>query len=185
VLTKREAEQVVLDEVGRGLAACIVHPGFMLGPWDWKPSSGQLLLAVNRRGCWIAPRGSLGACDVRDVAAAVLSALDRGIAGRRYITAGPAISYGQAMRLFAEVIGVRAPVTPPGPLIFAVIGRACDLWASVTGQEPPVNSAAIRMARVPKSYTSARAEKELDYRIRPLRQTVEDAWNWFRQYGYA
>lgn len=185
VITKREAEQVVLDEVGRGLAACIVHPGFMLGPWDWKPSSGQLLLAVNRRGCFIAPRGSLGACDARDVAAAVLIALDRGVPGRRYITAGPAISYGQAMGLFAEVIGARAPFTPPGPLTFAVIGRAGDLWTRLTGHEPPVNSAAIRMARVPKSYTSARAEKELGYQIRPLRQTVEDAWVWFREHGFA
>jgi dihydroflavonol-4-reductase len=185
VITKREAEQVVLDAVTRGLAACIVHPGFMLGPWDWKPSSGQLLLAVTHRGCFIAPRGSLGACDVRDVATAVVNALDRGIPGRRYITSGPAISYGRAMRLFAEVIGTRAPFTPPGPLTFAVIGRVCDLWTRLTGHEPPVNSAAIRMARVPKSYSSARAEKELGYQIRPLRQTVEDAWNWFRQYGYA
>ncbi len=185
VITKREAEQAVLDEVGRRLAACIVHPGFMLGPWDWKPSSGQLLLAVKRRGCFLAPRGSLGACDVRDVAAAILSALDCGIPGRRYIASGPAISYGQAMRLFAKVIGTRAPVTPPGPVIFAIVSRACDLWTRLTGHEPPVNSAAIRMARVPKNYTSARAEKELGYQIRPLRQTVEDAWKWFRQYGYA
>jgi len=185
VITKREAEQVVLDGVSRGLHACIVHPGFMLGPWDWKPSSGQLLLAVNRRGCWVAPCGSLGVCDVRDVAGAILNALDRGLPGRRYIATGPSLSYGQVMRLGAEVIGTRAPITLPGPMFFTVIGRACDLWTRLTGHEPPVNSAAIRMTRVPKHYSSARAERELGYQIRPFRQSVEDAWNWFRQYGYA
>ncbi|MFO0004951.1 MAG: NAD-dependent epimerase/dehydratase family protein, partial [bacterium] len=39
VVTKREAEQVVLEEVDRGLDAVIVNPVFMLGAWDWKPSS--------------------------------------------------------------------------------------------------------------------------------------------------
>jgi dihydroflavonol-4-reductase len=41
------------------------------------------------------------------------------------------------------------------------------------------------MARLPKSYTSARAERELGYRARPLRETVQDAWDWFREHGYA
>jgi dihydroflavonol-4-reductase len=89
------------------------------------------------------------------------------------------------MRLFAEVTGARVPISPPGPVILAVVGRACDLWAKLTGHEPPVNSGALRMARLPKSYTSARAERELGYRARPLRETVQDAWDWFREHGYA
>ena len=46
VVTKREAERAVLDEVDRGLDAAIINPVFMLGPWDWKPSSGRMLLEV-------------------------------------------------------------------------------------------------------------------------------------------
>src|SRR6185295_15702603 len=48
VLTKRASEEVVLEEVGRGLSATIVHPGLIFGPWDWKPSSGKMFLAVAR-----------------------------------------------------------------------------------------------------------------------------------------
>ncbi len=48
VVTKRAAEQAVLEEVAQGLAAVIVNPGFMIGPWDWKPSSGRMLLQVGR-----------------------------------------------------------------------------------------------------------------------------------------
>src|SRR5690606_37215061 len=48
VITKREAEQVVFDLVRKGLHASIVNPGFMIGPYDWKPSSGKLLLSVAR-----------------------------------------------------------------------------------------------------------------------------------------
>lgn len=185
VVTKREAEQVVLEEVGRGLAAMIVNPGFMLGPWDWKPSSGQMLLAVGRRRFLLAPPGWFGVCDVRDVAAAILAALERGTPGRRYITTGPTICYADAMRVFAEVTGARVPFSPPGPITLAIVGWACDLWTRLTGREPPVNSGALRVARLPKSYSSARAERELGYRARPLRETVQDAWDWFRQNGYA
>ncbi len=46
VVTKREAEAVVQDEIGRGLDAVIVNPVYMIGPWDWKPSSGRMLLEV-------------------------------------------------------------------------------------------------------------------------------------------
>ena len=44
VITKREAEQVILELVARGLNASIVNPGYMIGPYDWKPSSGRMLL---------------------------------------------------------------------------------------------------------------------------------------------
>src|SRR5262249_37674601 len=44
VVTKREAEQVILGFVAQGLNASIVNPGFVVGPNDWKPSSGRMLL---------------------------------------------------------------------------------------------------------------------------------------------
>ena len=49
VVTKRVGEETVLDLVRRGLDAVIVNPGFMLGPWDWKPSSGRMIRAARPR----------------------------------------------------------------------------------------------------------------------------------------
>src|SRR5690606_8456353 len=46
VVTKQEAEAAVCEAVANGLDAVIVNPAFMLGPWDWKPSSGRMLLEV-------------------------------------------------------------------------------------------------------------------------------------------
>jgi len=39
VVTKREAETAFLLEVADGLDGIIVNPGFLIGPYDWKPSS--------------------------------------------------------------------------------------------------------------------------------------------------
>src|SRR6476646_10824238 len=63
VTTKREAEQLVLEEVAQGLDAVIVNPGFMLGPWDWKPSSGKMLLKMAAGWGLLAPPGSNSYCD--------------------------------------------------------------------------------------------------------------------------
>lgn len=182
--SKRLAEEEVMDEIQRGLNAVIANPAFMLGPWDWKPSSGQMLLAVARGKALFAPHGWFSLCDVRDVAEGILVALERGPVGRRYILAGETYSYLEAWRIFAEVTGGRKPWFRTGPLVVLIGGRGGDLLARLTGREPQINSAAFFMARLPKCYSSERARTELGYRIRPTRETVSDAWNWFQQHGF-
>ena len=184
-VTKHEAERVVLDEVEQGLNAVIVNPAFMLGPWDWKPSSGRMLLAVARGQGWFAPPGHFNVCDVRDVAAGILAAFDRGQGGRRYILGGETMSYLDAWRLFADVTGARRPVGRIGPVITRLAGWSGDFWGKLSGHEPEVNSAALSLARLPKHYTSDRARRELGYEPRPFRQAVEAAWAWFTAHGYA
>ncbi len=185
VLTKREAERLVQQEVERGLGAVIVNPGYMLGPWDWKPSSGRMLLQVARHQPLAAPTGGLSLCDARDVAAGVWSALDRGEIGRRYVLAGVNLSYRQAWRLFARVAKSRPPIFFMGPLVRVLAGAFGDLWSRLVGTEAEINSAAIRMSKLRNFYCSHRAERELGYQMRPVEQTVADAWNWFQEHGYT
>jgi dihydroflavonol-4-reductase len=185
VITKREAEQAVLDEHAAGLDVVIVNPSFMLGPWDWKPSSGRMLLAVGNGSARLAPRGAYSVADVRDVAMGILAALDRGVCGQRYILAGENLSYLDAWRRFAKVIGAKPPLFAVGPMLAAIGGRGGDVWARLTGREPDVNSAAIALARRSKMYSSARAQRELDFQNRPLDETIREAWDWLVEYGYA
>lgn len=185
VVTKREAEQVVLELVEQGLSASIVNPGFMIGPYDWKPSSGRMLLSVARGWGLFAPLGMNCFCDVRDVAAGITAALEHGQPGRRYILGGQSLSYFQAWRIFAEVTGATPPVFPIGPLVRRCAGGVGDLVARLTGREGDVNSASTALAAQKRRFTSARAEGELGYQARPLRESAIDAWTWFRQHGYA
>ncbi|MCE9544901.1 MAG: NAD-dependent epimerase/dehydratase family protein [Planctomycetia bacterium] len=184
VVTKRAAEKVVQEEVGRGLWATIVNPGFMLGPWDWRPSSGQMLVEIARGRGFLAPRGTFSLCDVRDVAAGILAALERGQCGRKYILAGHTLTYLEAWRMFAEAAGARRPLGTVRPVIGWLAGRGGDLWGRITGHEPNVNSAAIAMALLRKDYSCARAESELGYHMRPVGETIADALAWFREHGY-
>ena len=180
-LSKYEGEVAVADAVKRGLDGVIVNPSFMLGPWDWKPSSGTMLRAVGRGQGLIAPRGFGSFADVRDVTSATLTAAKKGKTGDRYLLAGERRTYLEAWKLFAEISGGRPPIRELRPIGTLVAGKAGDLIAAITGREPTVNSAALRAASCPRLFSTVKAETELDYRRRPLRETVRDAWNWLHE----
>lgn len=185
VLTKRAAEGVIQDEILRGLDAVIVNPGYMLGPWDWKPSSGRLILQIARGWVKLAPRGGNDYCDVRDVAAGVMAAIERGQTGRRYILGGVPLSFLEAFRLIAEVVGV----DPPWRHWRWPVRWSLPAWAAIktriTGVEPEYNGAAVAISELPHHYSSARAAAELGYTLRPVREAVQTAWDWFQEQGYA
>lgn len=185
VVTKRDAERVVLDAVARGLDGVILNPVFMLGPWDWKPSSGRMLLEVAAGRGLLAPPGSQHYGDSRDIAAAIVSAMTRGKAGRRYILGGHHLRFLDAWTIFAEVTGRRPPRGEAPLPVVRFAGRVGDLIAGCLGREGPLNSAAANMSLLCQHYSSDRAKAELGYEIRPLAETVEAAWQWFLDHGYA
>lgn len=184
-ISKREAEDAVLAEAARGLDAVIVHPGFLLGPWDWKPSSGQLILAVARAPLALAPSGGNDFCHAEDVADGVLAAARQGPRGSRYVLGGEAMSYAEAFRLIRRAAGRSARVTPVPGWLLRGAGRVGDLVGAITGREPPLNSASAAIAALPHHFSSARAIRELGYRPRPAERAIRDAWAWFIGHGYA
>lgn len=185
VVTKQEAEKALLAAVGRGLNAVIVNPGFMLGPWDWKPSSARMFLEVVERRPLLAPRGGGCVCDVRDVTQGILTAYERAKAGSQYILGGHNITYAELWRQFARTAGTRGPVGRAGPLLVKAAGIAGDLFARLRGRETDLNSAMTTMSGLFHYYSSARAQADLGYTIRPLAETLRDTWHWLNQNGYV
>ena len=93
--TKHESEQVVKDFVGRGLDAVMVNPAYVIGPFDIKPTSGEIILKVAKGKLPGYPsRGGIGFVDVREVVSGMRLAMEKGRPGERYILNGENISYG-------------------------------------------------------------------------------------------
>lgn len=184
VITKREAEQAVLEEVGHGLDAVIVNPAFMLGPWDWKPSSGRMLLAIGRGRGYVAPPGGNDFCDVREVASGILAAAERGVIGRRYVLGGEPLSYFEAWTMFAEITGRRPPRRVMRKPVLRFAGALGSLWGRCTGNEPDLNTASAAISMEEHHFSPARACRELGYTPRPAREAAKAAWEWFGEHGY-
>jgi len=185
VITKREAEAAVLEEVDRGLDAVIVNPVYMIGPWDWKPSSGRMLLEVGAGKGLFAPPGGNDFVDVRDVAVGILAAAETGRTGRRYILGGHSLSYLEAWRIFARAAGRMQPLGLAPRATVRAAGWIGDLVSLFTRREPAVNSAAAGMSLLAHNFSCRRAEAELGYTYRPFESAAQDAWEWFVERGYV
>ena len=181
VISKKESENKVVEACRSGLDAIIVHPGFMLAPFDWKPSSGALLLAVYKAPVVVAPRGTASVCDARDVAAALVNSIEMGESGQHYILAGENLAYTDLCRRIVEVIGQPKRVFRMGPVIPAA-ARLADVWYRFSGaHEKLFNGAAIAMGNLHHAYDSSKAQQQLRYHRRPLDETLRDAWQWLAQ----
>ena len=183
--SKRAGLAEVRRGVGEGLDAIMVHPGFMLGPWDWKPSSGRMMVEVARSWKPLAPSGGCSLCDSRDVAAASIQSLRANLkSGREYILAGHNLMYLDLWQRMAEHMQARKPIMRAGPLQLMLASGAGDLWSGLAsrfgGQESDINSAAVRMSRQIHWYDSSRAQAELGYQFRDADSTLSDAAAWLR-----
>lgn len=181
VVTKTAAEQVIQQQVQQGLDAIIVHPGFMIGPWDWAPSSGKMVQAIATGQIPVAPAGGCSAADVRSVAQAIEVGLRQGARGEHYILAGHNLTYQALFEKIAQVVGRRAPRFKLGPAVAWGAGAVGDLLTKVMRKETDFNSAMIRMGQRRNFYSSAKAERELHYQIPPIEPAIEASWQFLRQ----
>ena len=179
VVTKMAAERLADAAAAAGQDVMIVHPGFMLGPWDWKPSSGRMIQSLSGF-VPLAPSGGLTVGDPRDVADAILNAIDRGVSGRHYILCGENMTFLELWRRIRTELGMRGPFTymrPPGRIIAGTIG---DMISKFMNSELDINSAAIGMSSQFQWYNSQRAITELGYNPRPAAESIRDAVQWLR-----
>jgi dihydroflavonol-4-reductase len=179
VVSKRAAELEVKKAVEAGQKATIVHPAFMLGPWDWKPSSGKMVQALQGIAL-LAPSGGCSVCDPRDVSDAILNAIETTPTGRHFILGGENLTYLELWRRICHQLGKRGPFTYmrlPGRMVACTAG---DFIGRLTGNEPPINSAAVTMTTQFHWYSSERAIQELNYRFRPADDSIRDSIAWLR-----
>jgi dihydroflavonol-4-reductase len=184
--SKRAATDIVLRAVAREqLPAVLVHPTFMLGPGDAKPTSGALLLELLTGRLPGYPLGGKNYVHVRDVAVATVNALSQGRVGESYILGNENLSFREAFALMASVAGVSPPRWPVLPPLADLYGVFCDWQARLTGRPTRVNSAMVAVANDGHYFTSQKARIELALPQTSIRQAIEEAFDWFKTHGYA
>src|SRR6266540_3318633 len=171
--TKLAAEHAALALAARGLALVVVRPSFVLGPGDTHGSSASLVIALARRRIPAYVEGGASFCDVRDVAAGHAAALERGRAGEVYVLGGHNLGMGEMFARTCALAGVPAPRRLPVPVGLAFAG-AQEVYARLAGRRPGMTRELVRAAALYTFASSARAQRELGYVIRPFEEMVAD-----------
>ena len=115
--TKRAAERLVLDRAGPRFRTAVICPGLVLGPRDPRPTSTRVLLAMAGTPAAVLPGGGIPVVDARVLATAHLRALEHAEPGRRYVVAGPYLSYRELAALVARVAGWPLGMVPVPDLL--------------------------------------------------------------------
>jgi len=181
--TKHEAQGLMLALDEPDFRVTVVNPTFMFGPYDSKPSSGAMILAIANRKVPGYTVGGRSFADVRAVAQGIVAALERGRGGQCYILGGQNLSYQEAFAVLASVTGARPPrLMMPGAaaLAYGAIGSA---MAKVSGKPPQLSLAMTRVSLEGQYYDSSKAERELGYQKGNLEAAVTAAAAWFRATG--
>ena len=104
------AKSMIFLEAHPDMWACMVLPGWMVGPGDAGPtSSGQVILDFLNRRLPGVPPATFSVVGARDVAEAMWLAAIHGRRGERYIAAGRPMKMGELFQELERLSGVRAP----------------------------------------------------------------------------
>ena len=167
------------------LPAVLMHPTFMLGPGDAKPTSNALLLQLYRGQLPGYPAGGKNYVHVRDVAAATVNALTAGRVGESYILGHENLSYREAFALMARLLGMRPPGRAIPPALARLYGAACDVKARLTGCPGPLNAAMVAVANDGHYFSAQKARTELALPQTTLETAITEAFNWFKDHHYV
>ncbi len=168
-----------------GVPSVMVHPTFMLGPMDHKPTSGALLLGVYKRQIVGIPAGGKNYVHVVDVATATVNALTRGRVGEHYILGHENLSYAAAFALMAEVMECHPPTLSIPKGLAWMIGQLGDAQYRLTGKPARLNPAMVAVANDGHYFNPQKAIDDLQLPQTPIRNAIQHAFDWFRSNGYC
>ncbi len=185
--SKFMAEQVAIAAARSGQHVMVLNPTTPIGANDIKPTpTGQIIVDfLNRKFPAYVDTG-LNLVDVEEVARTHVAALDRGRPGERYILGGENLSLKQILDKMSAITGLPSPtvqVPHAAAMVFAFFDET--ITGRLRGEEPRATVEAVRMGKKKMFASSAKAERELGFRIVPVYPALRAAIEWFRAHGYA
>ncbi len=165
-----------------GMKIVEILPSWMWGPGDAAPTaSGQMALDFLAGKIPGILDGGSSMVDARDVAAAMIAAVERGRHGERYIVGGRYFSLERVLKGLERVSGVRGPgMKLPHGLVMA-IAWFHETRGRMTGKDVLITREGVRTMHAKLAVTSAKAERELGVKFRKLNDTLRDVVRWYKK----
>src|SRR5436190_5742391 len=185
--SKFMAEQIALEAGRSGMHVVTVNPTTPVGEQDGKPTpTGRIVLDFLKRKFPAYVETGLNLVDVRDCARGHVAALEKGKSGERYILGGENLTLKQILDKLAAITGLSSPRVKL-PYIFAFATGIIDetITGRMLNKEPRATMDAVRMGKKMMFATSAKAERELGWKIVPVDDALRRAVGWFRDNGYV
>ena len=185
--SKFMAEQVAIEAARAGQHVVIVNPTTPVGERDIKPTpTGRIVVDFLKKKFPAYVDTGLNLVDVQECARGHIAALEKGRPGERYILGGENLTLKQILDKLSAITGLPSP-TIRVPYIVALATGVIDelVTGRLLGREPRATIDAVRMGRKKMFVSSAKAVRELGWKITPVDDALARAAGWFKENGYA
>lgn len=176
IMTKRAAEVELGKAVGLGSTELvIVNPSIIIAPSRTGDNRQAAIKRFFRSLIMPDLPNIMNLVDIRDLAPGILSALEKGEKGQRYILGGDNIS-GRDLLLSVSVILGKMPHLLKFPRwSYSIVARSPWVRMRVTGKTKiSVYPDLIRLLDYDWRFSSRKAFEALDYRYRSIHYTLKD-----------
>lgn len=184
--SKAASEACVWEAVGQGMDAVILSPTAVLGPYDYAPSLlGKAFILMAQGKLSVLVPGGYDWVDVRDVASAAAASITKGKKGARYLLSGHWMDLKTLAQRVGELSGNprKRWVCPCWPARLALPFIRC--YCGLKGRKPLYTQDSLNaLKKSHQNISRERAGRDLDYKSRPLDETLRDTLDWFRKKGY-
>jgi dihydroflavonol-4-reductase len=182
--SKAHGELRVLEAVGAGLDAVVCSPATLTGPHDFAPSMiGNAVLDLYRGKIPILLDVVCDYADARDVVDAMIRAMASGRTGERYLLSGEVLDMLEFVAILREVTDRPMPKhSLPLWVGWAALPFSLAI-GTLTGKPPVFTAGVLRAAVFNRVVLHDKAARELDFRPRPMRESLPDMLAWFRERG--
>jgi len=184
--TKRAAEKIVLEAaVNKKIESCVLNPSTIYGPADAKKSSRKNQLKVAQGKLNFYPNGGVSVIDIRDVVEALVAAVEKGRSGERYILSGENLLIEEVFDLIAKAANQKKPRFLIPAILLKSIGYISDfLFSCGLIKKSFLSKETVIAATLYHWFDNSKAKKELDLKIRPAKESIDDSVAWMKNNGY-
>ena len=185
--SKFMAEQVALEAGRGGMRVVTVNPTTPVGEQDVKPTpTGRIVVDFLKRKFPAYVETGLNLVDVRECARGHIAALEKGKTGERYILGGENLTLKQILDKLGAISSLPSPKVKL-PYFVAYAAGAVDQTVSgrLLGREPRATIETVRMGKKKMWASSAKAERDLGWKIVPADDALRRAVDWFRANNYV
>jgi nucleoside-diphosphate-sugar epimerase len=175
--SKWQAQELARAAVAKGLEVVVMQPGAIMGPYDIGTWS-RLFLMVRDGKLPGVPASLLTFAHVREVVAAHIAAADKGQNGASYLLGGENKTMIELVGEISALLGKPAPTKETSLGLLRIVAVVGDLASRFTGKAPPITREMTDSISRKVSTASAKAQRELGYRIVPLKDMVKDCYDW-------
>jgi len=180
-------EQEAIRAAQSGQHVMILNPTTPIGPGDAKPTpTGRIIVDfLNKKFPAYVDTG-LNLVDVTEVARMHVVALERGTPGERYILGGENLTLKQILDRMSSITGLPSPTMKvPHAIAMAFAFFDENFTGRLRGKEPRATVEAVRMGKKTMFASSAKAERDLGFKVLPVYHALRSAIDWFIAHGYA